>query len=211
MTPTTKAPMTLHTRPFAAAAQRLALVASLAALTALTGCVTAKMPAPTPSAANAEKLRSVKLAPSQVGTFKVAAGKPADMDTSLSGLRGSSIAPTNGSFSGQLRDEIATELNAAGLLDPKARFVIEGQLTDSMVDAAMSVGKARLAARIQVKRDGNTVFDKELVAESSWESSFVGAIAIPAAIREYSALYKTLAGKLFDDADFRRALASPAP
>jgi hypothetical protein len=199
--------MNIFPRHTGALLQRLALIAGLAVLT---GCASVKMPAPTPSAANAEKLRAAKLVPSQVGSFKLAAGKPAEMDTSLSGLRGSSISPTNGSFAAQLRDEIAAELGAAGLLDPKSRFVIEGQLTDSMVDAAISTGKGRLAARIQVKRDGQTVFDKEIVAEATWESSFVGAIAIPAAINQYIALYKTLAGKLFDDADFRRALAGPA-
>lgn len=185
-------------------AQRLALAAML---TILTGCASVKMPAPAPSAANAEKLRAAKLVPAQVGSFRLAAGKPADMDTTLGGLRGSSLSPTHGSFSGQLRDEIATELTAAGLLDPQSKFIIEGQLTDSMVDAGMSTGKARLAAKIQVRREGQTLFDKEIVAEATWESSFVGAIALPAAINQYGALYKTLVGKLSDDADFRRALA----
>jgi len=183
---------------------RLALAVTLAVLT---GCASVKMPAPAPSAANAERLRAVKLAPSQVGTFKLAAGKPASMDTTLGGLRGSTLSPTDGSFAGQLRDEIATELTAAGLLDAKSGIVIEGQLTDSMVDAAIGTGRGRLAAKIQVKRDGQTVFDKEVVAEASWESSFVGAIALPAAINQYGALYKTLVGKLFDDADFKRALS----
>lgn len=187
------------------AVQRLALAAMLAALT---GCASVKMPAPVASAANADKLRTAKLAPTQVGSFKLAAGKPADMDTTLSGLRGSSVSPANGSFAGQLRDEIAAELGAAGLLDPKSRSVIEGQLTDSMVDAGMSTGRGRLAAKIQVKRDGQTLFDKEIAAEATWESSFVGAIALPAAINQYGALYKTLVGKLFDDADFKRALAA---
>ena len=77
-----------------------------------------------------------------------------------------------------------------------------------MVDAGMSTGKGRLAAKIQVRRDGRTLFDKEVVAEASWESSFVGAIALPAAINQYGALYKTLVGKLFDDAEFKRALAA---
>ena len=184
--------------------QRVVLAAAVAALT---GCVSVKMPAAAPSAANAEKLRVTKLAPTQVGTFKLAAGKPAAMDTTLGGLRGSSVSPTNGSFAGQLRDEIAAELTAAGLVDPKSPIVIEGQLTDSMVDAGMSTGKGRLAAKIQIKRDGQTVFDKEIVAEAAWESSVVGAIALPAAINQYGALYKTLVGKLFDDADFKRALA----
>jgi hypothetical protein len=131
------------------------------------------------------------------------------LDNSLSGLRGSSISPTNGSFSSQLRDELAAELAAAGLLDPKSKVLIEGQLTDSMVDAGMSTGKGRLAAKIQVRRDGKALFDKEVVAEATWESSFVGAVAIPAAINQYGALYKTLVGKLFDDADFKRALGAP--
>ncbi len=191
--------------PSRALCQRLALAALLAVLT---GCASVTMPAAAPSAANAEKLRATKLVPAQMGSFKLATGKPADMDTTLGGLRGSSVSPANGSFAGQLRDEIASELAAAGLLDPKSGIVIEGQLTDSMVDAGMSTGKGRLAAKIQVKRGGQTLFDKEVVAEATWESSFVGAIALPAAINQYGALYKTLAGKLFDDADFKRALAA---
>ncbi|MDR7270726.1 hypothetical protein J2X20_003384 [Pelomonas saccharophila] len=185
--------------------RRLALVAVLAAMA---GCASVKMPESAPSAANAERLRAAKLAPAQLGSFKLADGKPASMDTSLSGLRGSSLSPTHGSFSTQLRDEIAAELAAAGLLDPKSKVVIEGQLTDSMVDAAIGTGKGRLAARIQVQRDGKTAFDKEVVAEATWESSFVGAVAIPRAMNQYTALYKTLVGKLFDDADFKRALAA---
>jgi hypothetical protein len=51
------------------------------------------------------------------------------------------------------------------------------------------------------------VYEKEIAAEASWESSFVGAIAIPAAMNQYGALYKTLVSKLVDDPDFRRALA----
>ncbi len=197
--------MNITMNPSRALCQRLALAALLAVLT---GCASVTMPAAAPSAANAEKLRATKLAPAQMGSFKLAAGKPADMDTTLGGLRGSSVSPANGSFAGQLRDEIASELAAAGLLDPKSGIVIEGQLTDSMVDAGMSTGKGRLAAKIQVKRGGQTLFDKEIVAEATWESSFVGAIALPAAINQYGALYKTLAGKLFDDADFKRALAA---
>ena len=199
-------PYTMTHRPALRSTLLRLMLAAVVALFA--GCASVKMPAPTPSAANAERLRTVKLVPAQMGAFKLAAGKPADMDTSLSGLRGSSVSPSNGSFAAQLRDEIAAELGAAGLLDAKSRFVIEGQLTDSMVDAGMSVGKGRLAARIQVRRDGQTLFDKEIVAESTWESSFMGAVAIPAAINQYGALYKTFAGKLFDDADFRRALGN---
>jgi len=182
------------------------LIAMAGATAALTACVSVKMPAPAASAANVEKLRAAKAAPSQVGTFKLAAGKPADMDTTLGGLRGSSVQPTAGTFSAQLRDELSAELKAAGLLDAASPIVIEGELTDSRVDAAIGTGTGRLAARFVVKRGGQKVFDKELAAESSWESSFVGATAIPAAINQYGALYKALIGKLLDDGEFRAAI-----
>ena len=191
---------------FNSTARKLVASAFLISSLALTGCVSIQMPEPTPSAANVEKLRGAQLAPANVGNFVLAAGKPADMDTSLGGLRGSSVKPGSGSFSKQLRDELLTELKAASLIDPAAKVLIEGQLTDSMVDAAMGTGKGRLAARFTVKREGLVVFDKELAADASWESSFVGAIAIPAAVNQYGALYKALVGKLIDDPDFRKAL-----
>jgi hypothetical protein len=193
--------MTFHT-PLATV-RRLAIV--LAAVLGV-GCANVQIDATGPTPATVDKLRAAELAPAQVGKFQLAAGKPAEMDTGLSGLRGSTAAPAKGSWSQLLKDTLAAELRGAGLLDEKSSLVIEGQLLDSMVDAAITTGKGRLAARFQVLRGSEKLFDKEIVAESSWESSFVGAVAIPAAINQYGALYKTLVGKLIDDAEFRRAL-----
>jgi hypothetical protein len=50
------------------------------------------------------------------------------------------------------------------------------------------------------------VFDKEIVATSTWESSFMGAVAIPAAINQYGALYQKLVGQLLDDTEFLAAI-----
>lgn len=178
----------------------------LAAAAALSACVTAKLPPPSASATNVEKLRVANAGPAQLGQFKLAPGKPQSMDTSVGGLRGSSIAPAAGTFSLQLRDELGAELKAAGLLDPASPVVIEGLLTDSQVDAAIGTGTGRLAARFIVKRNGAVTFDKELAVDAKWESSFVGAVAIPAAINQYSALYKSLIAKLLDDEAFRAAV-----
>lgn len=182
------------------------LFACVAALLWLTGCAAVNLPAPSASAQNIEKLRSSSLVPAQMGSFKLAAGKNPEMDRVLVGMRGSTVSPTQGSFALQLRDELAAELKAAGLLDEKSITIISGQLTDSMVDAAISKGKGRLAAEFIVTRSGQTVFRKELAAERTWESSFVGAVAIPEAMNNYSALYKDLVSKLIDDADFRKAM-----
>lgn len=181
-------------------------VSIVAAAFLAVGCANVQLDATGPTPATVEKLRAASLAPSQVGKFQLAAGKPAEMDTGLSGLRGSTLAPAKGSWSQLLKDTLATELRGAGLYDEKSPLVIEGQLVDSQVDAAISTGTGRLAARFQVLRGSEKLFDKELVAEASWESSFVGAVAIPAAINQYGALYKTLVGKLIDDPGFRAAL-----
>lgn len=173
----------------------------------LAGCVSVKMPEPSPSMGNLEKLRGANIVSTQAGSFTLAPGKDPAMDRGVSGLRGSSVQAANGSFSEQLKSQLIAELKAAGLYDESSNAVIKGQLTDSKVDAAIGTGTARLAAHFTVDRAEKRVYDKELSVDSSWESSFVGAIAIPEAINQYTALYKSLIGKLFDDADFKAALS----
>lgn len=185
----------------------IGVTSALVVLMAVAGCTTV-MPPPTAGGENSQALRAADLMPANVGAFKLAPGRPALMDKELSGgLRGGNISAPSGSYSQHLRETLRAELNSAGLLDPRSKVIIEGQLTDSKVDAAIGTGTSLLAARFQVSRDGQTLYDKELVAEDSWDSSFLGAVAIPRAIERYGATYKLLIGKLLTDNDFRRALA----
>lgn len=172
----------------------------------LTGCATVKMPAPTAKAETVLALRSANLTQAMVGEFRLADGKDPNMDKRVGGLRGSTLTAASGSFSQQLKDEVVTALNAAGLYDENSPVRISGQLTDSMVDAAIKIGTGRLAARFTVDRDGKRSYDKELAVESSWPSAFAGPVALPRAINEYGALYKKLTEKLFADKDFQKAL-----
>lgn len=186
---------------------RLAVLAAVAALLPMAACTTV-MPPPMATAANVQTLRAAQLAPAAVGTFRLAPGLPREMDVELSGgLRGGNIEAPNGSYSRHLKEMLSAELNSAGLLDPNAATVIEGQLTASKVDAAIGTGTARLAAQFQVRRQGQSVLDKEIAVDDAWSSSFFGAVAIPLAIERYTALYPKLIKKLIDDSDFRRALA----
>ena len=181
--------------------------ATLIVLLAMQAACTTVMPPPIASGARSEALLAAKLPPTNVGTFRLAQGQPALMDSELSGgLRGGNIAAPSGSFSQHLKDTLKAELQSAGLLDLRAKHVIEGQLTDSKLDAAIGTGTARLAARFQVLREGQVLFDKEVIADDSWDSSFVGAIAIPRAIEHYSGIYRLLVLKLLSDADFVQAL-----
>lgn len=112
-------------------------------------------------------------------------------------------APTGGSFSQYLRETLIVELKSAGLLNPASPAVITGFLTESEVDSGMSEGSGKVSARFVVTRSGSAVYDRELSVSSKWPSSFVGAVAIPAAINEYTALYRKLVGALLDDQKFQ--------
>lgn len=147
------------------------------------------------------------MAPAKAGAFVLAPGKDAGIDKQLGGMRGSTVTPNDGTFSNDLRNVLVADLKAAGLYDESSDAVITGQLTDSQVDAAIGTGTGRLAARFTVTRGGRKAFDKEIVADAKWESSFIGAVAIPMAMQQYSGLYQALAGKLFADPEFRAALA----
>lgn len=180
-----------------------------ASLLVLTGCASVQVDATSASPQLLERLRSSNLQPMQAGKFALAPGKPAEMDRTLSGLRGSSLTPAKGSFSQLLKDTFIVEMTAAGLYDVNSPVVVEADLTDSRVDAAIGTGTGRLAARFMVKRAGSLVYDKELAIDAKWESSFVGAIAIPEAMNQYQAMYRALVVKLIDDPDFRRVATRP--
>lgn len=184
---------------------RLLLLGVAAALMA--GCA-AQLPAPTANGETVEKIRALRLPPARAGNFVLAPGKAPALDRSVGGLRGSTLSAASGSFAQQLKDELVQAMKAAGVYDESSPTVIESQLVDSSVDAGISTGSARLAARFIVSREGQKRFDKELVVESTWESSFVGAVALPMAINQYGALYKAIVIKLVGDPDFRLALAS---
>ncbi|TWI48723.1 hypothetical protein IP92_02115 [Pseudoduganella flava] len=178
------------------------------AATQLVGCASVKMGQPVASMDNTVKMRdgSAK-APVAVGAFALDAGKPAAMDQSVSVRGGNTLAsPIDNSFAQYLKETLRVELEAAQLLDPNSQTRIEGTLMDSMLDPAMSIGKGHLQARFVVKQAGTVKYDRTLEVNSEWESSFMGAVAIPAAVQHYQQMYRKLVSQLFDDPDFRKAL-----
>lgn len=152
-------------------------------------------------------LRGSTLPAMQVGQFALAPGKPASMDRSVT-VRSVTMNSLDGdSFAQYLGKTVETDLRAAGKLDLKSPFVIKGLLTDSGADAGIGTGDATLAATFSVFKDDREIFRKDLSASSQWGSSFIGAVAIPEAVRQYSSLYEKLASELFADKDFATAVS----
>ena len=66
----------------------------------------------------------------------------------------------------------------------------------------MSEGSSTLAARFVVKEGASVLYDKVLRQDSKWESSVIGAIAIPRAFYEYNEQYTKLLKQLYADQAF---------
>jgi hypothetical protein len=186
--------------------RKFALAVAAATLVLLTGCAQVKLAEPSASIDNIQLAKSSGLAPVAVGAFVPAAGLPKSVDQSVSIRSNTFFSPYDSSFSKYLQQTLNVELKGAGLLESTSKTVIGGQLTKSTVEAGASQGAASLGARFNVSRDGNTVYEKELVENDNWPSSFVGAVAIPDAVNHYTALYRRLVARLFKDEAFRAAV-----
>lgn len=177
----------------------------LAGTVSLCGCVTALAPAYQPSVANTETLMAHQQSKMAVGQFDAANGVN---NTSLN-VRGSTMTGgKDGKFSTYLQDALTAELRNAGRYDEGSRTRVHGTLTTNTLSAGMSNVSAKVGAHFVVDRDGAKVFEKSLDTEHQAESSFIGAIAIPAAMENYPATIQQLLGKLFADPDFVRATNS---
>jgi hypothetical protein len=153
-----------------------------------------------------EMLRSGNIPPMHVGKFALAPGRLSSVDKSV-GIRSVSLSsPDGASFAEYLGKTLETDLRAAGKLDPNSNLIVQGLLTDSSVSAGIADGTASLGAKFSLLREGKTIFEKTLTVHSEWGSSFVGAIAIPDAINQYSSLYDKLVLQLLADEDFKLAL-----
>lgn len=179
------------------------LIAVLAISFMLVACISTPAPTYQPSVANLQSLRG---SATMIGVddFTAADGVK---DRSF-GLRGSSMtgAGVDGAFSTYLQEALQAELRNAGRLDDAAALRLSGVLTANRLNAdGISTGNGAVAARFVLTRDGRVVYDKGFTAEHEWESSFIGAIAIPAAVQAYPAIVQKLIGQLFSDPAFIEA------
>ena len=172
--------------------------------TAAASCAMAPLPVPQASIDNLQAIRAAGIAPVKLGDFTLGPALSEANDKSI-GIRAMIVAAPGGSFTGYLRDTLASELRAGGKLDLNSTIVVSGELTTSRIDSGMSAPNAVLGAIFVVTRDGNEVYRKPLEVNAHWTGDFIGGIAIPEAERQYTALYAKLVGEFLSDSDFKVA------
>jgi hypothetical protein len=168
----------------------------------LTGCA-AVAPSYVPSPTSVQKLSASKPGSARVGEFSAAKDAP---NTSMA-LRGSTMQPAQGTYAKYLSDAIRLELELAKLHSAIAATEISGVLLKNDINTGLADrAEGVIEAQFIVRRDGQVRFDKVKATKTQWETSFIGAIAIPRAQQEYPRLVQQLVSELFADPDFISAL-----
>jgi hypothetical protein len=176
----------------------------LATITLSSGC---SMMAPryTASIENVQKIKDADTQPVKVGTFESTPGKG---NANPISIRGSSLAsPYDSSYAKYIAEALRQDLELAGRLAPDAKIEISGALQKNDVNIpAVGSGTGDLEARFIVKRAGETKYNQVKTIHDVWESSFVGAVAIPRAQARYPIIVQKLLAELYADPAFIEAL-----
>lgn len=172
------------------------------AVAALSGCA---MTAPnyTPSMDNVAALNNMGDVKAKVGEFSAPAGK----DATLS-IRGSSLSsPVGGNYGAYVAEALRQELSLANKLVAGSDTLVTGKLEKNELDASgFSTGTASISARFVVSKGGVSVYESVKTVDNSWESSFIGATAIPAAVTGYHNTVQKLLASLYADPEFAKAI-----
>lgn len=123
-------------------------------------------------------------------------------------MRGNSLkSPYGKDMVNYVEVALRSELERAKLLKADSPLRLSAVIEDQDVDVTgASIGKAYIKARFNVRRDEQVLYDKQISAEDVWDSSFVGAVAIPRGAAAYTTTVKKLLNRLYADPEFVAAL-----
>lgn len=185
----------------------LRLIAALLVSMGVAGCANLSIGSPVATIENIAAARDSGIAPVALGRFSLEPGRPSGMGEKIV-IRSNSIrSPYEDSLAGFLKETLAVELRAAGLLDAASAIVVSGELTDSAIDVPMgnSPASSTVAAKFVVTRGGARVYEREFRASENWTTKFMGVEEIPVAIGRYAVLHRKLVSDLLRDPQFRAA------
>lgn len=175
----------------------------VAAVVMATGCAT-KAPPYQASIDNVQVLQRAGGSKVRVGAFTV---KPGAVGATSISLRGNPMSsPVGADFGAYLGDAVKLDLELAKRLDVSSPVEVTGILLGNDIDTAMGTASGYAEAQFVVSKDGQVRFSKVKRGQQSWESSFVGAVAIPKAQQSYPLIVQQLLSSLYGDPDFVDAL-----
>lgn len=166
----------------------------------ITGCAAVKAPAYTPQYETLDKLKKLKIANVSVGMFQ-----PSDPQDPLNriSLRGASLTSPNESFAQYLEDAMRSDFKEIDRYEANAKIQIEGTILKNDIDVlSISTGYSVIEIKLVIKKQGNITFEKNYSANTEFESSYAGAIAMQNGVVEYPRLIRKLLSTVYEDSAF---------
>lgn len=122
-------------------------------------------------------------------------------------VRGSSLdSPYDADLVNYIETALKLELEKAGILNMSSDRSITAVIEENDIDTGSAVGSGVIAATFTITDKNNTLYRKRIGIDQQWESSFMGALAIPRAAESYPKMVQKLLNRLFSDGEFVAAL-----
>lgn len=153
-----------------------------------------------------DKMRSAK-----AGTAAVATVQPVDPANPVNrlSLRGAALLSPSGTFAKYVEDALIADLKEAKVYDSGSRTLLTAQILKNDIDiSGFSVGTGAMEMHLRVTRDGQSRLDKTYKASTTFDSHFMGNIAIPAGQAAYAGLVRELLRTVYSDPQFIAAISN---
>ncbi len=119
------------------------------------------------------------------------------------------IRSPEGSLSQHVQKALEAELRLAGLLEPEAHRRLDVRLRNNEMSSPAGTGFGSITADFELRANGRPLYSASKTVTDSWDSSFIGAIAIPSAANAYNPLVRKLLAELYQDPAFISAMKQP--
>lgn len=170
-----------------------------------TGCAQLKAPPYTADYPALDQLKASKPGPVAVNTVQ-----PTDPNDALNNLslRGTRLVSPSGTFAKYLESALINDLREVSAYDAASHTKIDARILGNDISVSNIItGTGTMEVRIEVRREDELRLRKNYKANISFESSFAGAVAIPAGQAAYPALTRALLQQVYSDPEFKVAIS----
>lgn len=174
------------------------LISALIAVLLLTGC-SIKTGLYKPDYNTINELKSINIAPLNVEYCSYSNNSVDNIS-----LRGSEmVSPYGGTFADYIKKSLEEQLKSASLYDKNSNLSLSAVILNNELNAnGFSTGTADISANFIVRKNKEIQYEKIHSIHHEWDSSFVGSMAIPEALRNYPIAIQKLINSLMLDKDF---------
>lgn len=180
------------------------LIIAMATALLISGCASFTAPTYSPHYETIDRLKKIAIDKMSVGEVQ-----PRDPNASVNQitLRGAMLTSPSGTFASYFENAIRSDLMEMGLYNPTSTTQINATILKNDIDiSGFGTGYGVMEVKLTINKNGALAFEKVYSANTQFESSFAGAVAIPKGQSEYPNLVRALLQNVYSDAAFIEAV-----